>query len=217
MEMYINIDGVLRNTIQKFDYHYKDFYLDRDEEITKPISIGDDGEEEETVYVPFDYGIDGMIKNDDLCKYYRFQSVEEYQNFFYIDYAIEIFGHSGVSYPTAISDLNKLIQENKDYNITLIGIDHLGRAKPATLFFLSRNGCLVNNIKFISVNDIDNSWKNCDIWISDDKKIIDSCPENKTAIKFNTTYNDYFNHSNEINNLIKTDDLWQVYSEKIIT
>ncbi len=28
MEIYISIDGVLRNTIAKFDYHYKDHYLD---------------------------------------------------------------------------------------------------------------------------------------------------------------------------------------------
>ena len=28
MEIYISIDGVLRNTIQKLDYHYIDAYLD---------------------------------------------------------------------------------------------------------------------------------------------------------------------------------------------
>ena len=28
MEIYISIDGVLRNTIQKLDYHYRDAYLD---------------------------------------------------------------------------------------------------------------------------------------------------------------------------------------------
>ena len=27
MEIYISIDGVIRNTIQKFDYHYNDAYL----------------------------------------------------------------------------------------------------------------------------------------------------------------------------------------------
>ena len=32
MEIYININGVLRNIISKFDYHYKDYYLDTDPE-----------------------------------------------------------------------------------------------------------------------------------------------------------------------------------------
>ena len=27
MEIYISIDGVIRNTIQKFDYHYNEAYL----------------------------------------------------------------------------------------------------------------------------------------------------------------------------------------------
>ena len=30
MEIFISIDGVLRNTLQKFDYHYRDYYLNTD-------------------------------------------------------------------------------------------------------------------------------------------------------------------------------------------
>ena len=33
MEIYISIDGVLRNTIQKFDYHYNESYLADDVEL----------------------------------------------------------------------------------------------------------------------------------------------------------------------------------------
>ena len=58
MEVYISIDGVIRNTIQKFDYHYKDAYIDSDIE----------GEN------TFEYGIEGEIKNDNLLNYYKFQS-----------------------------------------------------------------------------------------------------------------------------------------------
>jgi hypothetical protein len=217
MEIYISIDGVLRNTIQKFNYHYKDFYLDRDEVIT-PISIGENGEEEETSPPePFEYGIDGIVKNDNLRNSYRFQSIEEFQNFLYIDFAIEIFGHAGISYPNAISDLNNLIREYKNHNITLVDIDCLGRAKPSSLFFLSRNGTLANNIKFILSEDVHESWKNCDVWITDSKDIIDRCPENKIAIKFKTDYNDFFDYYNEINNLKNKDKLWQIFSEKSIT
>jgi hypothetical protein len=208
MEIYINIDGVLRNTIQKFDYHYKEFFLEREELPTKK-TIDDDGNEgEEIVIDPFEYGIDGVVKNDDLLKYYRFQSVGEFNNFTYIEFPIEIFGHAGVSYPTAMSDLNKLIYENLDHNFTLVGLDNLGKAKPSTLFFLSKNGCLASNIRFIPQEKIDNLWNNCDIWISDDKRVIDACPEDKIAVKFNTTYNDYFSHPNEINKLEKIEETW---------
>lgn len=217
MEIYISIDGVLRNTIQKFDYHYKDFYLDREEEPTKTL-INDDGEEGEQVFIePFNYGIDGEVKNDDFMKYYRFQSVGEFNNFLYIEYPIEIFGHAGVSYPTAMSDLNKLIYENSEHNFTLVGINNLNKAKSASLFFLSKNGCLVNNIKFIPQEKIDILWNNCDIWITDDKRVIDSCPKQKIAVKFNTNYNDYFTHEHEINKLQKIEETWLTFLEKITT
>lgn len=217
MEIYISIDGVLRNTIQKFDYHYKDYFLDREEEQTK-TSIDDEGNEgEQIVYEPFDYGIDGEVKNDNLQKYYRFQSVGEFNNFLYVEYPIEIFGHAGVSYPTAMSDLNKLVYDNTGHTFTLVGINNLSKAKPATLFFLSKNGCLANNIKFIPEEKIDNLWNNCDIWITDDKKVIDSCPKDKLAVKFNTTYNDYFSHTHEINKLEKIEETWLTYLEKSTT
>ena len=98
-------------------------------------------------------------------------------------------------------DLNEIIYGNKHINFTLIGIDEFGKAKPSTLFFLSKNGFLGNNIKFIDSQDIEKEWKKCDIWITDNKVIIDKCPKNKMAIKFNTPYNDYYNGQIEINKL----------------
>jgi len=217
MEIYINIDGVLRNTIQKFDYHYKEFYLNSIEDITTSVSINDNGEEEVITYDLFEYGVDNEVRNDNLQKYYCFQSVEEYNNFTYIEFPIEIFGHAGVSYPTVMSDLNKLIYENTGHTFTLVGIDNIGKAKPSTLFFLSKNGCLAHNIKFITEEKIDNLWNNCDIWITDDKKVIDACPKDKVVVKFNTIYNNYFTHPNEINKLNKIEKTWQITMEKVIT
>jgi len=48
MEIFVSIDGVLRNTVQKFDYHYKDYFLNTESEEeetfeykvkTKPLSF----------------------------------------------------------------------------------------------------------------------------------------------------------------------------------
>lgn len=201
MEIYISINGVLRNFIQKFEYHYKNYFLDTE-------LIEDD---------TFEYGIDYPIQNDDLQKYFRFQSKEEFDNFRFIEFPLELFGHSGISYQTAISDLNKMIYEHKDINFTLVGINELGKAKPSTFFFLSRNGFLGNNVKFITSNDIENEWKKCDIWISDDKEILEKCPKNKWPVKFTTDYNQHFTIDNEINNLIKINELCSKYSEKNTT
>jgi hypothetical protein len=172
--------------------------------------IEDDKEE------TFEYGKDGKVQNDNLLNYYKFQSKEELDNFIFIDYPIEIFGHAGISYNTAITDLNKLIYENKEHNFTIIGLDELGKAKPATLFFLSKNGFMGNNIKFTMSSEINDLWKKCDLWISDEKRIIDSCPKNKKVVKFNTDYNQYFTNTLEINKLTEINKEWLKYSEKTI-
>jgi hypothetical protein len=196
MEIYISIDGVLRNTIQKFDYHYNESYFNSD------III----EEEEKN--DFEYGVTEPIQNDNLLNSYKFQSKEEFENFIFIEYPIEIFGHAGLSYSTTFTDLHKILFDNPDHNFTLVGLDELGKAKPASLFFLSKNGFLGNNIKFIKSTDIKDQWDNCDMWITDSKNILDMCPENKIAIKFNTTYNQYFTYNKEITKLIEIQEIW---------
>lgn len=198
MEIFISIDGVIRNTIQKFDYHYNDAYLN----------------EEFDNATGFEYGIIEPVYNDNLFDYFKFQSKEEFEYFFYIEYPIEIFGHAGLSYSTTFSELNKLIYDNSQHNFTLIGLNELGKARPATLFFLSKNGFLGNNIKFIKSDEINKNWDLCDYWITDCKEIIDLKPENKTAIKFNTKYNKFFTYDREITKLNEIEELWSKSLEK---
>jgi hypothetical protein len=203
MEIFISIDGVLRNTIQKFDYHYNESYLADDVEL----------EEDNT----FEYGVVEPIQNDNLLNSYKFESKDEFEFFLFMEYPIEIFGHAGLSYSTTFTDLHKLLYENQEHNFTLIGLDELGKAKPATLFFLSKNGFLGNNITFSKSDDINKLWDKCDAWITDNKQIIDLCPDEKTAIKFNTTYNQYFTYKKEISKLTEIQESWSNYSEKTTT
>lgn len=201
MEIFISIDGVIRNTIQKLDYHYRDAYFNSD--FTNENN--------------FEYKIIDSVRNDNLFDYYKFQSVEEFEYFLFIEYPIEIFGHAGLSYSTTFTDLNKLIHDNPEHNFTLIGCDELGKSKPATLFFLSKNGFLGNNIKFIKNLEIEEMWGKCDMWVTDSKKILDKCSENKIAVKFNTPYNDFFTNEIEITKLTEINKLWSKFLEKVIT
>ena len=199
MEIFISIDGVLRNTIQKFDYHYKDSFFETEREDN------------------FEYKITEPIYNNNLLNSYSFQSKEEFEYFLFIEYPIEIFGHAGLSYSTTFTDLNKLIHDNPQHNFTLVGLDELGKSKPATLFFLSKNGFLGYNIKFSTSKEIENLWNQCDYWITDNENIINKCPENKSVIKFKTDYNQYFTYKKEISKLIEIKEPWLNYSENPTT
>ena len=192
MEIYISIDGVLRNTIQKFEYLYNKEFID-----SEPEDKQDN----------FEYRIKYPICNEKLMESFEFHDETEFNNFMYLDYALELFGHSGISNMSVVNELNSLIYNYPNHKFTLIGVDEFGRSRPATLFFLSKYGFLVNNIKFILSKDIDNEWKKCDVWVTDSKKIINKCPTSKMAIKFNTDYNSYFLHSHEINNISKIEEL----------
>lgn len=201
MEIYISIDGVIRNLIQKLDYHYKDAYMDSEYESENN----------------FEYKIVEPIHNDNILMSYQFQSIEELEYFLYIEYPIEIFGHAGISYPTTFTDLNKIMYDNPEHNFTIVGLNELGKSKPATLFFLSKNGFLGNNIKFIKSKDVLNEWDKCDVWITDSKEIINSCPSNKDVIKFNTSYNQHFTHTKEITKLTEIKEPWLNFSESTTT
>ena len=201
MEIFVNIDGVLRNTLQKFDYHYKDYFLN-----TEP-------DKQEI----FEYGINGVATIENILDTYKFQSEDEYLKFLYFDFPIEIFGHAGLSYNHASTDFNTMVFENKDTNFTLVGLNEKGKAKPSTLFFLSRNGVICDNIKFSTIENIDVLWGKCDVWITDDKSIVDTCPENKTVIKFNTFYNNHFTNKIEISKLSEIEKKWLNYSENDTT
>ncbi len=221
MNINISIDGVLRNALQKFEYHYKCFYLDSDAEIvSKPMEIGPDGEiipEVEESNPNFNYQIYYPITNDNIKQHFAFQSDDEFNNFLYVEFPVEIYGQASVSYYNVITELNKLMFENQDINFTVVGMDELGKAKPSTLFFLSRNGFLGNNIRFIKSENLIDEWGKCDVWITDNKQIIESCPSDKNVIKFETDYNTDLISRFKIDKFSKIEITWLKSLENFIT
>ena len=71
MRIGIELNGVLRNTIDKFEKTYKKFLIDKT-----------DGIDEEL----FNYEIKLPVKSLNLKEYFTFQSDEEYYSFLYEDY-----------------------------------------------------------------------------------------------------------------------------------
>ena len=107
MEIYISIDGVLRNLIQKFRIHYEDYYLNSEVVETNQVDI-DESEEVKKENLPqFEYGINEPVRNDDLMKYFKFQTKEEFESFLYFEYALEIFGHSPLN--SSMIEINRII------------------------------------------------------------------------------------------------------------
>jgi hypothetical protein len=187
MNIYISIDGVLRNFINRFHYHYENAY----------INVEADEESTDT----FEYKVTEPITNLNVSDHFAFQSKEQSDYFQYVEYPMELYGHSPVSYPNVYNEFNKFVYDYMDHQIFLVGLDEFGKAKPATFFFLARSGFMPNNIKFILSENISDEWANADVWISDNKQILDLKPENKEFILFETSYNNFFTYEKKINKL----------------
>lgn len=222
MKILISIDGVLRDTISKFDYHYKDYFLNSDVEKSSlmelpPITIDKDGniipikDEDITEAIietdSFEYGIEDIVNNDNLRKYYKFQSDKEFENFLYIDFAIEIFGQTPLSNVNVFFNLNQIIYNHPEHEFVLVGLDEFGKAKPATFFLLSRHGYLGNNVTFIKKTDIKKTWETTDIWVTDNQNIINECPEGKNAVLYHTKFNEFIEYDNKITNIKQLEKL----------
>lgn len=185
MKVYISIDGVLRNFINRYHYHYENAFINVDD---------DNGD-------TFEYKVTEPITNHKLSDHFLFQSKEQEDYFKYIEYPMELYGHSPVSYNNVNNDLNKLVHYHKDHEIYLVGLDEFGKSKPSTFFFLSRNGFMVNNVKFIKSEEIEKEWQEVDLWISDSQKILEHKPEGKEFILFVTKYNEHFTYEKIIHKL----------------
>jgi hypothetical protein len=89
-----------------------------------------------------------------------------------------------------MNDLNELYLDLRDNHDILVISDEIGKSKPASLFFLSKFGCLVESVKFYSEFTINNMWDSIDLLVTANPRLIENCPSDKMVIKYNTSYND---------------------------
>jgi hypothetical protein len=102
---------------------------------------------------------------------------------------MEIFGHAGSVEYNGMSDLNDFYFDMRDSHEVIIVSDEIGKSKPASLFFLAKFGCLVENIKFYSEITINSLWDSIDVLLTANPNLLLNYPKNKRVIKFNTNYN----------------------------
>ena len=199
MRIAIEINEVIRDVFTKAGQIYEKFYLeDREDEITSEFNEETD-EWIEDEKVNFKYELDLPVKSLDLINHFKFKTNEDLYDFFYVDFPMQIFGHSSSVSVNTFNVLNDLYVKLRDKNeITLIS-DEMGKSKPATLFFLSKYVCLVENIKFYSNVTIDTIMDNFDVIITANPNIIQNKNKKPILVKYKTLYNESLISNYEIN------------------
>jgi hypothetical protein len=185
MRIGIELNGVLRDTLKKIQQEYEKWYIDN------PFNEESD----------FEYKVISDLTSLDISKHLTFKDDDELYNFLYKEHTMEIFGHAGSVEVSGMMDLNDFYLNMRDDHDILIVSDEIGKSKPASLFFISKFGCLVETIKFYSESTINSLWNSIDVLLTANPKLLLNHPENKIVIKYNTTYNLDINTEYSISNL----------------
>ncbi len=212
MRIAFDINGVLRDTFLKAEQLYQKFYIDEFEE-GKTSSYNEETEEftEEIVKDDFKYELNLPVKSlDNLEEYFRFKDKEDLFNFFYVDFPMQIFGHAPSISGNTFNVLNDIYEKLRDEHELLIVSDEIQKSKPASLFFLSKYGSLIEKIKFYSNITIDSMWDEVDILVTANPNHIINSPEGKIIIKYKTTYNEEIDSKFTIENL---EDFKELYNQ----
>jgi hypothetical protein len=175
MRIAIEINGVLRNTIDKIVQTYQKYMIDKTDGI----------EDEESFKYEMILPVTSLILQD----HFKFQNDEELYSFLYEEFPMEIFGHSQSTEYSSFNELNDIYVNLRDNHDLIIVSDEIGKSKPASLFFLSKFGCQLEKVKFYSNLTINSMWNEIDILLTSNPALLLEHPDDKTIIKYQTEYN----------------------------
>jgi len=175
MRIGIEVNGVLRDTLKKIQQEYEKWYIDN--------PFKEENEEE------FEYKVISDLTSLDILTHLNFKDEDDLYNFLYKEHTMEIFGHSGSVENSSMSDLNDFYLDMRDNHEILIVSDEIGKSKPATLFFISKFGCLIESVRFYSESTINLLWNSVDILLTANPKLLLNHPEDKIIVKYDTSYN----------------------------
>jgi hypothetical protein len=187
MRIAIEINGVLRNTLDKIQQTYQKYMIDKTDGI----------EDEDSIVREIKLPIDSL----ELRNHFTFIDDEELYSFLYEDFPMEIFGHSQSTEYSTFNDLNEIYINLRDNHDLLIVSDEMGRSKPASLFFLSKFGCQLEKVKFYSNLTINSMWDEIDVLLTSNPALLLEHPTDKTLIKYQTEYNKHIESKHSITNL----------------
>ena len=175
MRIGVELNGVLRDTLKKIQQEYEKWYLNN------PFKE-ETGED-------FEYEVISDLNSLDITKHLKFKNEDELYDFLYKEHTMEIFGHAGSVEPSGLLELNEFYLDMRELHDIIVVSDEIGKSKPASLFFISKFGCLVESVKFYSESTINSLWDSVDILLTANPKLLLNHPKNKIVIKFNTLYN----------------------------
>jgi hypothetical protein len=205
MRIAIDLNGVLRDTITKFTQIYEKYLIESENNTfsvqTYNVDLSGNTESINVEEDNFVYEILSEVTSLELDKHFSFKNKDELFSFMYEEYTMELFGHSPSTEINSFNTLNELYLELRDKYNFLIVSNEIGKSKPASLFFLSKFGCLIEKILFYSEITKNHMWNEIDVLLTSDPALLLNKLDGKIVIKYRTNYNKHIVSDYEISNL----------------
>jgi len=196
MKIAVDVNGVLRDTFGKAEQVYQKFFIDD--------YVKEENEEE------FEYKLNLPVISLNLLDHFAFPKNEDLYDFLYVDFPMNIFGHAASLSSNTFNILNEIYEDLRDENDLYIVSDEIQKSKPATLFFLSKYGCLIERYVFYSKITLENVFSEFDLLITANPDLLSLNRENLIVVKFETTYNENIKSNYTIKTL---DEFKNLYNE----
>lgn len=220
MRIGIDVNGVLRDTVSKFDQLYTKHLIDKEQDVflgqTFELDMSGNTELIESKENNFDYTKLSEVTSLDFKKHYSFKNDEELFSFMYEEYSMELFGHAPSSEMTTFNILNDLYFEFREKNDIVVVSSEIGKSKPSTLFFLSKFGCLIERVFFFSEVTKKSMWNEIDILLTADPTLLLEVPDGKIVVKYKTSYNKHLSSELEIESLSEFNEILKTIEQNVI-
>ena len=196
MKIGITLNEVLRDYIGQLAYTYDKY-------------VGENGVTEED------------ITNFNLIEFFKFDDINKFNTFLYLEAPLEIFGHADQMSDGLMNRFNAFLMDIKDdeeHEIEIVSRE-IDKSIPSTYFFLSKTSCRIDKIRF--VQDYASKWDGLDVLITANPQALEAKPSGKISVKVNTTYNKNIPADFEIDSIldfIRDEDLRsRILNTKITT
>lgn len=198
MKIGIEINGVLRDIVTKMEQVYQKYLIDEMDENSE-----------------FTYEIDSPITSFEFGKHFKFRDENEYYSFLYEEFVMQLFGHAPSVENSTFYDYDAIYQKHKEKFRFILFSEDIGKAKPATLFFLSKFACQCDKVFFINKFNENDFLDEVDIIVTTSPTILSQNTE-KTLIKYDAVYNKDIDTELTISNLKELDIILENYKDDTI-
>jgi 5'(3')-deoxyribonucleotidase len=161
------------------------------------------------------------ITNFNLIEFFKFDDINKFNTFLYLEAPLEIFGHADQMSDGLMNRFNTFLMDIKDdgeHEIEIVSRE-IDKSIPSTYFFLSKTSCRIDKVRF--VQDYASKWDGLDVLITANPQALEAKPSGKISVKVNTTYNKNVAADFEIDSIldfIKNEDLrTKILNTKITT